>query len=196
MSGMPFAFSFLFPSSWNREWIEGNAAAILNPEGAVKCWWWQSKNRNSQGHHDRGTVIPGYFYLIKTIVIWGVCWDEEVINRSGNTEKKTRKWLTRNSGDCGYLHKGLDTIVWGKEMESKKSSWGLLEIVMSFFLSWSIGINHFIIFFKFFVTFFKYVYIKIFHNQDTWKTIWGQNKCIILLGNIIGLWEEKYCWEF
>lgn len=194
MSGMPFAFSFLFPSSWNREWIEGNAASwTLRGSSSAD----DGRARiESQGHHDHGTIIPAYFYLIKTIVIWGVCWDEEVINRSGNTEKKTRKWLTWNSGDCGYLHKGLDMTVWGKEMESKKSSWGLLEIVMSFFLSWGIGINHFIIFFKFFVTFFKYVYIKIFHNQDTWKTIWGQNKCILLLGNIIGLWEEKYCWGF
>lgn len=50
--------------------------------------------------------MPAYFCLIKTIVILGVCWDEEVINRSGNTEKKTRKWLTWNSGDSGCLISG------------------------------------------------------------------------------------------
>lgn len=44
-------------------------------------------------------------------------------------------------------------------MESKKSLWGFLEIVMSFFLSWGVDINHFITFFKIFVTFFKYIYI-------------------------------------
>ena len=137
----------------------GQGGSRLEHEVAVKCWWRQSRNRKSQGHHDCGTIIPAYFYLIKTIVILGVCWDEEVINRSGNTEKKTRKWLTWNSGDCGCLHKGLDMIVWGKEMESKKSLWGFLEIVMSFFLSWGVDINHVITFFKIFVTFFKYIYI-------------------------------------
>ena len=33
-------------------------------------------------------------------------------------------------------------------MESKKSLWGFLEIVMSFFLSWGVDINHVITFFK------------------------------------------------
>lgn len=35
-----------------------------------------------------------------------------------------------------------------------------------------------------------YIFKKI-TIQDTRKTIWGQNKCIVLLGNIIGLGEKK-----